>query len=152
MTSRTRRSAGRPRLARLVRLIRWNEQDLVPVIIQDQQSRQVLTLAYLNRQALTKSLATGLVHVFRRSQGRLMLKGEQSGHTQRLRQVLVDCEGKSLVLLVRQRVAACHAGYFSCYFRRLAPSGQLTVTGRRVFDPARVYARTPRQRRGKPRR
>ena len=136
--------------ARLLRLIRWNEQDLIPVVIQDERSRQVLTLVYLNREAVVKSLTSGLVHVFRRSQGRLMLKGEQSGHLQHLRQVLVDCEGKSLVFVVRQRVAACHAGYFTCYYRHLAPSGRVAVKGRRIFDPAVVYGRTPRpQGRGK---
>lgn len=123
----------------LLRILHWNAQGLIPTVIQDVRTKQVLTLCYLNRDALKKSLATGLVYVFRRSQGRLMQKGETSGHTQRIRQVLVDCEGNSLVFLVSQRVAACHAGYFTCYFRRLTQTGRLVRVGRRLFNPLTVY-------------
>lgn len=120
-------------------VLQFNDQGLIPAVIQDAATNQVLTLCYLNRAALRKSLATGLVYVYRRSQQRLMLKGETSGHIQRIREVLVDCEGKSLVLRVSQRVAACHAGYFTCYFRRRTRDGMLRTVGRRVFDPAAVY-------------
>ena len=123
----------------LLPLVTFNEAGLVPTVIQDAKSKQVLTLCYLNRQALEKSLQTGMVYLFRRSQNRLMQKGETSGHLQRIRQVLVDCEGKSLVLLVQQHVAACHAGYFTCYFRRVTNTGRLVTVGRRVFDPKQVY-------------
>jgi len=79
-----------------------------------------------------------------------MQKGETSGHIQVIREVAVDCEGKSLVFLVDQRVAACHAGYLTCYFRRMTPRGTLKTVGRRVFDPQRVYRSfdSPRPRRG----
>ena len=127
------------RATRLVKALRFDAQGLIPTVIQDAASKQVLTLCYLNRQALRKSLATGTVYLYRRSRNRLMQKGETSGHIQRIRQVLVDCEGKSLVFLVQQRVAACHAGYFTCYFRRLASNGNLRTIGRKVFDPAKVY-------------
>ncbi len=123
----------------LLAAIRFNEQGLIPSVIQDAATKQVLTLCYLNEAALRKSLTTGTVYVYRRSLKRLMQKGETSGHIQHIRQVLVDCEGKSLVFLVRQRVAACHAGYVTCYFRRLTARGTLQRVGRRVFDPARVY-------------
>lgn len=123
----------------LLKVLRFNRQGLIPAVIQDAASKRVLTLCYLNREALRKSLAEGKVYVFRRSQRRLMLKGETSGHIQRITRIYVDCEGKSLVFQVRQRVAGCHTGYFSCYFRRLGPRGLLTVSERRVFDPARIY-------------
>jgi phosphoribosyl-AMP cyclohydrolase len=122
-----------------LRALRFNEQGLIPAVIQDARSRQVLTLCYLNRQAFLKSLRTGTVHVFRRSQRRVMRKGETSGHTQTIRAVLVDCEGHSLLFRVQQRVAACHAGYVTCYFRRVGQNGRLVTVGRRVFDPAAVY-------------
>ena len=128
-------NGGRP----FMRALRFDAQGLLPVVIQDAKSRAVLTLCYMNREALATSLKTGTVYVFRRSQHRLMQKGETSGHIQRIRQVLVDCEGKSLVMLVTQRVAACHAGYFSCYFRRRTRAGTVAVVGRPVFDPSRVY-------------
>ena len=111
----------------------------MPAVIQDAKSGQVLTLCYLNRDALARSLKEGKVYVFRRSQRRVMLKGETSGHIQLIQEVRVDCEGKSLVFLVRQKVAACHAGYVTCYFRRVGKGGQLTTVGKRVFDPSQVY-------------
>ena len=129
-----------PGLAALLQVLRFNEHGLIPTVIQDAKTKRVLTLCYLNREAVARSLAQGKVYVFRRSQNRLMLKGETSGHLQVIRGVWVDCEGKSLLFLVSQRVAACHAGYFSCYFRRVSPSGKLQVIGRKVFDPATVYA------------
>ena len=126
-------------------LLRWNEQGLIPTVIQEAKTKQVLTLCYLNETALAKSLETGTVHLFRRSQNKLMQKGEISGHIQLIREVLVDCEGKSLVFLVTQRVAACHAGYFTCYFRRLSRIGRTTTISHRIFDPQTVY-HTPTQR------
>ena len=124
----------------LLRVVQFNDQGLIPTVIQDARTKQVLTLCYLNAAALKKSLATGTVYLYRRSKGRLMQKGETSGHIQIIREIRVDCEGKSLVVLVQQRVAACHAGYFSCYFRRLK-NGRMATVGKRVFDPDRVYAK-----------
>ena len=123
----------------LLKILQFYDQGLIPTVIQDAKTKAVLTLCYLNEAAFKKSLATGTVYLFRRSQKRLMQKGETSGHIQLIREVLVDCEGKSLVLLVQQRVAACHAGYFTCYFRRLSRTGRLTTIGMRVFDPTKVY-------------
>ncbi len=120
-------------------LLHFNEQGLMPTVIQDAKTKRVLTLCYLNQEALKKSLETGTVYVFRRSQRRLMQKGETSGHIQRIRQVLIDCEGKSLVFLVQQHVAACHTGYFACYFRRLGKNGKLVTVGRKVFDSEKAY-------------
>ena len=127
--------------SQLLRQLVFNDQGLIPTIIQDATSHEVLTLCYLNEAALTKSLETGTVYLYRRSQGRLMQKGETSGHLQHLHEVRVDCEGKSLLFLVHQRVAACHAGYVSCYFRRLTRQGTFTVSARKVFNPRRVYQR-----------
>ena len=124
----------------LLDVLHFDGRGLIPAVIQDAKTKRVLTLCYLNREALETSLKTGKVYLFRRSQNRLMLKGETSGHIQTIRHVLINCEGTSLVLLVRQRVAACHAGYFTCYFRRLTPSGQLKTVGRRCFDPSKVYS------------
>lgn len=123
----------------LVSALQWDERGLMPAVVQDAKTKQVLTLCYLNRAALRKSLEEGKIYVFRRSQKRLMLKGETSGHIQRIREVRVDCEGKSLLLLVSQHVAACHVGFFTCYFRRVSRTGALKTIGRKVFNPERVY-------------
>ena len=139
--SRRFRPTRQPHPTALLHVLQFDGQGLIPTVIQDAKSRRVLTLCYLNRDALERSLQEGKVYVFRRSQNRLMLKGEISGHVQIIREVHVDCEGQSLLLLVEQRIAACHAGYFSCYFRRVTQDGRLATSGRRVFDPSTVYAR-----------
>ena len=136
---RKKRTGKRGGSEALMDALEWDGRGLMPAVIQDAKTKQVLTLCYLNRAALRKSLEAGKVYVFRRSQNRLMLKGETSGHIQRLREVRVDCEGKSLLFLVSQRVAACHAGYFTCYFRRVSRTGALKTIGRKVFDPKKVY-------------
>ena len=76
---------------------------------------------------------------FRRSKGRLMLKGETSGCIQTVRSLYIDCEGNSLLFTVDQERAACHEGYFTCYFRRLKKDGTFEVIGERIFDPCKVY-------------
>ena len=139
MSARRRQGKRLAGYAALLRVLKWNAQGLIPTVIQDAASRQVITLCYLNRAALKKSLKTGTVYLFRRSQHRLMQKGETSGHIQIIRRVLVDCEGKSLVLQVHQHVAGCHAGYFTCYFRQLSKTGKLTIKVRRIFNPSTVY-------------
>ena len=123
----------------LLELVRFNDQGLVPAVIQDAASKRVLTLCYLNREAIVRSFQEGNVYVFRRSQNRLMLKGETSGHVQVIKQVEIDCEGKSLLITVKQHVAVCHQGYFSCYFRKVDKDGHLTISERRVFNPEKVY-------------
>ncbi len=113
---------------------------LVPAVIVDSVSGDVLTLCYLNEAALRKSLETGIVHLFRRSKGKLMKKGETSGHTQKIEDVRIDCAGNSLLIRVRQKVAACHKGYFSCYYRRYdTDDGGLIIEADKVFDPDAVY-------------
>ena len=120
--------------------LHFNDQGLMPTIIVNVEDNQPLTLCYLNKDALAKTLETGKVHVFRRSQGRLMLKGETSGHTQEVQRVFVDCEGKSLLLLIKQHVAGCHKGYMSCYFREYdVAADDFKVAEERVFDPDEVY-------------
>ena len=118
----------------------FNDQGLVPVIIANAEDNRPLVLCYMNREALAKTIETGKVHVFRRSKGRIMLKGETSGHIQLVKEVLVDCEGNSLVIKVEQEVAACHAGYFSCYYRQYdAKSDDFRIVEKQVFDPKKVY-------------
>ena len=113
---------------------------LIPAIIADRDDSQALTLCYMNEEALRETIRTGMVHVFRRSQGRVMLKGETSGHTQRVHEIFLDCEGNSILVTVEQKVAACHVGYKTCYYRRYDPdSDSLTPVGERIFDPGDVY-------------
>jgi phosphoribosyl-AMP cyclohydrolase len=93
----------------------------------------------MNKESYAQTLATGQAVYFSRSRNRLWRKGEESGHVQDVLDVLVDCDGDTVLLKVRQRGgAACHQGYRSCFFRQAGPDG-LKVIGQRVFDPAQVY-------------
>jgi phosphoribosyl-AMP cyclohydrolase len=123
----------------LLEKIKFNDKGLIPTIIQDEKTREVLTLCYMNQDALLKTLEEGKVYVFRRSKGRLMLKGETSGCVQTVKSLAIDCEGNSILFLVDQERAACHEGYFTCYFRRLKKDGTFEIIGERVFDPKKVY-------------
>lgn len=119
--------------------IRFDDNGLVPAIIQDYRSKAVLTLCYMNKVALEKTIETGIVHVFRRSKGRLMMKGETSGCIQKVKSAYIDCEGNSVLFKVAQKRAACHTGYFTCYFRKLARTGSFKIEGKMIFDPKEVY-------------
>jgi phosphoribosyl-AMP cyclohydrolase len=111
----------------------------MPAIIQDRKTKKVLTLCYMNREALERTLKEGRVYVFRRSRGMLMMKGGTSGCIQKVREVFIDCEGNSLLCVVDQVRAGCHTGYFTCYFRALGKGGAVKVVGRPLFDPKAVY-------------
>lgn len=120
--------------------IKFDAKGLVPAIIQDARDGDLLMVAYMNRQALRKTLKTGLTHFYSRSRRRIWLKGETSGHIQRVVGLFLDCDGDALLIRVHQRGGACHEGYRSCFFRKLDKAkGGWGVVGRRVFDPAKVY-------------
>ncbi len=112
---------------------------LLPAIVQDAGTGKVLMLAYMNELAWEKTLDTGMAHYWSRSRQRLWLKGEESGHTQLVKEVLLDCDLDTILLKVEQRGgAACHTGYESCFYRRFE-HGELTEAERPVFDPKEVY-------------
>ena len=120
--------------------IKFNDKGLIPVVIVDIVDNQVLTLCYMNLDALEKTIETGKIHVFRRSKNRLMLKGETSGHMQFVKEIYFDCEGNSLVIKVEQKVAACHEGYRSCYFRKYnQKTDKVEIAEKKIFDPKSVY-------------
>lgn len=119
---------------------------LLPVIAQDWQTLEILMQAFVNQEALEKSLRSGKAHYFSRSKGRLWMKGETSGHVQEIKEVLVDCDLDSLVFKVQQiGGAACHTGYNSCYYRKLDEDLQAEIIkSEKVFNPAEVYAEAKR--------
>ena len=123
----------------MIEKLKFNDKGLIPAIIQDYKSGKVLTLCYMNKDALSKTLETGQVYVFRRSQNKLMLKGETSGCTQDVKEIFVDCENNSILFKVDQLRAACHEGYFTCYFRQVDKDGNEKIVEKRVFDPKDVY-------------
>ncbi len=100
--------------------LQYDERGLVPAVVQDAASGRVLMLAYVNEEALNRTLETGLSHFYSRSRGKLWQKGETSGHIQRVESIRYDCDSDALLLTVRQEGAACHTGEYSCFYRTLA--------------------------------
>ena len=112
---------------------------LIPAIAQDADTGTVLMLAWMNREAFEETCRTRRACYFSRSRGRLWRKGEESGNVQEVRDVFIDCDADTILLKVHQvGGAACHEGYASCFFRRLA-GDQVEVIGERIFDPKKVY-------------
>ncbi len=103
----------------LVSELKFGKDGLIPAIIREMKTKEVLTLCYMNEEALRKTIEAGKVHVWRRSKGRLMMKGETSACVQMVREILVDCENNSLLIEVEQVGVACHTGEKTCFYRKL---------------------------------
>jgi phosphoribosyl-AMP cyclohydrolase len=116
---------------------------LLPAIVQDAATGEILMVAYQNQEAFDRTQQTGKMHYYSRSRDRIWLKGETSGHEQEVVETLVDCDADAVVYKVHQRGgAACHEGYNSCFFRRVEPDGTLTIIkDEKVFDPEEVYGK-----------
>jgi phosphoribosyl-AMP cyclohydrolase len=118
--------------------LKWDDKGLISAIFQDHETSDMLAHGYMNREALERTLDTGRVHLFRRSHGRVMMKGETSGNVQLVKEVWVDCDADAILLKIEQTGGACHEGYRSCFYRKLV-GGELETVGERVFDPKEVY-------------
>jgi phosphoribosyl-AMP cyclohydrolase len=118
--------------------IRFDRRGLIPCIAQQHDSGEVLMLAWMNREAVSETLATGRVCYFSRSRGGLWRKGETSGQVQRLIELRLDCDGDTLLALVDQRGVACHTGRRNCFFRA-ARDGALVEIAAPLLDPAALY-------------
>ncbi|MFH1022863.1 MAG: phosphoribosyl-AMP cyclohydrolase [Planctomycetota bacterium] len=119
--------------------LKFDDKGLVTAVVQDEKDGRVLMVAHMNREAVEKTIETGNAWYYSRSRKKLWLKGETSGHVQRVREVAVDCDADALLLKVRQEGGACHDGYRSCFYRRVTAEKDLAVGETRVFDPGKVY-------------
>ncbi|GLI12624.1 phosphoribosyl-AMP cyclohydrolase [Methanobrevibacter arboriphilus] len=122
-------------------------------VVQDYETSQVLMVAYMNKEALTKTLETGVAHYWSTSRNKLWLKGESSGNTQKVKEIFTDCDMDAVVLKVEQTGAACHEGYYSCFFREFdvekinenktdledLNENDLKIIAERLFNPEDVY-------------
>lgn len=117
----------------------FDDQGLVTAIAQQHDSGEVLMTAWMNRDALAETLATGRVCYWSRSRGRLWRKGETSGQVQRLVELRIDCDGDTLLLFVDQTGVACHTGRRSCFYRALDEAGRLTEVLPVEVDPGELY-------------
>lgn len=127
--------------AQLAQTLKFDADGLVPAIVQDATSGEVLMMAWMNKDAIEKTLATGKTHFYSRSRKKMWLKGETSGHLQHVRSISLDCDADVLLVKVAQVGAACHDGYYSCFYREYKPNDEtkFKIVGRKVFEPETVY-------------
>lgn len=120
---------------------KFDQEGLLPAIAQDTRTGQILMVAYMNRQALEETLQSGFATYYSRSRGELWKKGQQSGHLQKVEQVLVDCDQDCLVLKVTVDAGQCHVGYQSCFYRALKKNAdkKLEFITEKVYDPKETY-------------
>jgi len=123
----------------LLEKVSFNKEGLLPVIVQDINRGEVLMMAWMDREALRKTIDSGKAHFWSRSRKKLWLKGESSGHHQLVREMWIDCDEDTLLIKVEQIKAACHKGYKSCFFRKINKEGKLELIGEKVFEPGKVY-------------
>jgi phosphoribosyl-AMP cyclohydrolase len=119
--------------------LKWNEEGLIPAIVQDAETGEVLMVAWMDEPALKDTVATGQTHFFSRSRRSHWHKGATSGHVQHVESIRVDCDGDVLLIKARQVGGACHLGYRSCFFRRVGGEGVLERDSEPVFDATKVY-------------
>lgn len=112
---------------------------LIPAVCLDAETKQVLMVAYMNKESLKDTVETGKTHFWSRSRQKYWMKGESSGHTQEVQAIYTDCDKDTLVIEVKQNGAACHEGYFSCFYRKLNSDGQWDIVAEKLFNPDDVY-------------
>ncbi len=121
--------------------LKYTADGLIPAIVQDAKSHRVLMMAWMNATSLQQTLETGLMHYWSRSRQKYWLKGETSGHTQKVVRWAADCDGDTLLFEVEQTGGACHTGYESCFFQNYALDGTpQEIAESPVFDPEKTYA------------
>lgn len=108
----------------MIEHIKWDARGLVPVIVQDASTRQVLMLAYMNAEALRRTLQTGETVFWSRSRSELWHKGATSGNVQRVKSIALDCDADTLLVMVEPAGPACHTGAVSCFFTQIIPGGR----------------------------
>ncbi|MDW8107994.1 MAG: phosphoribosyl-AMP cyclohydrolase [Armatimonadota bacterium] len=119
--------------------LRYDASGLIPAVIQDAENGQVLMVAYMNRESLLRTVQTGLCTYWSRSRQQFWVKGETSGHLQRVRRIYVDCDADTLLIQVEQVGVACHTGHRSCFYRE-AQGDSLVEVEPVVIPPEQVYA------------
>lgn len=120
--------------------MKFDEKGLVTAVARDAETGRVLMLAHMNREALRLTIETRVAHYYSRSRQKLWKKGESSGHLQKVHHIYVDCDGDAVLMDITQEGAACHKGYFSCFYREIRGlDEEPAVTEKPLFDPDQVY-------------
>jgi len=126
-------------MEKFLETLKLDDKGLITAVIQDAQNNDVLMVGFMNPEAVKRTLSSGRVTLWSRSRQKYWVKGESSGHTQTVKEVLFDCDKDCLLIKVDQVGGACHEGYRTCFFRRLKADGSTEVIQQKVFDPDKVY-------------
>ncbi len=121
--------------------VKFDEKGLVPAIVQDHETGKVLMMAWMNRVSLEMTIEKKKACYWSRSRQELWLKGESSGNMQDVFDILIDCDGDTLILKVSQKGGACHVGYHSCFYRKAKEDGMMEICDTLMFDPLEVYGK-----------
>lgn len=121
--------------------VKYNEHGLVPAIVQDMATGQVLMMAWMNEAALQNTLESRKATFYSRSRDKMWVKGESSGHVMKVIEARVDCDQDTVLLLCDAGGPACHVGYQTCFYRTAEATGELTTVEEKVFDPEKVYGK-----------
>jgi phosphoribosyl-AMP cyclohydrolase len=120
--------------------LKFDQNGLIPAVVQDYKDGTVLMVAYMNKEAVKRTLKTKKATFWSRSRNKFWVKGETSGNVQKVKALFYDCDGDCLLVKVDQiGGAACHTGHRSCFYRKVSPAGKITVVGKKLFDPEKVY-------------
>ncbi len=119
--------------------LKFDDKGLIPAIIQDEKTKEVLMVGYMNKESLIKTIEAKKTCFWSRSRQKFWIKGETSGHIQKVKEIFIDCDQDTLLIKVEQTGGACHMGYRSCFYRKLNEEGELEITGEKVFDPEKIY-------------
>jgi len=120
---------------------KFDKHGLIPAIAQDVKTGQILMVAYMNKKALDLTIKTGLATYYSRSRGKLWEKGEQSGHFQKVKQILTDCDQDCILMKVSVDAGQCHTGYNSCFYRAVKKGRKLGIITKKVYDPKKAYGK-----------
>ena len=122
--------------------LKYDASGLIPAVIVDAGTKQVLMVAYMNAESLLETIRTGKTHFWSRSRRKYWMKGESSGHTQQVEAIFTDCDMDTVLIEVAQHGGACHEGYYSCFYRRLNDKGRWEIIAEKIFEPGDVYKDT----------
>ena len=120
--------------------LKYDDKGLIPCVVQDYKDGAVLMVAYMNKEAVKRTVKTKKATFWSRSRGKFWVKGESSGNIQKVKELYYDCDGDCLLVKVLQiGGAACHTGFRSCFYRKVSQAGNPIVKGKRIFDPKKIY-------------
>jgi phosphoribosyl-AMP cyclohydrolase len=121
--------------------LKFDAHGLIPAVVVDAETNEVLMVAYMNKDSLADTVKTGKTHFWSRSRQQYWMKGESSGNTQEVQGIFIDCDVDTLVVKVTPAGAACHNGYRSCFYRKLNDAGEFEVIDTPMFNPDDVYGK-----------